>query len=315
MPRAGSARGSDGDSGSRRHARRRGRVRRGRGARGWGIAREVAAAATTLSRRVSPETAAAERVTHSMDAQRWRERQGAFVVHDGTPEPDPETTLAIIAGAIAGRWLARHSDRVRGQLLDLGCGNQPYGPWYRPLVGSFVTLDAVPLPGVDVVAMADQLPFDSGTFDTVLATEVLEHVTDAERAAAEIARVLRVDGHALVTVPYLYPTHEEPYDFRRFTHYGLARLLERHGLDVLSLDAKGGPGTLLLHYMTLAARQGVSALGGRLGKPDALRRPTLRAAITRPQQLLARRLHTEAGVSGLAARMSLGYMAVARKGG
>jgi SAM-dependent methyltransferase len=249
-----------------------------------------------------------------MEEERWRERQGAFVVHEGVPEPDPETSLAIIPGTIIGRWLALHSDRVGGRLLDLGCGNQPYAPWYRPLVQRVITLDAVPLPGVDVVAMADELPFAAGTFDTVLATEVLEHVTDAEQAAAEIARVLRAGGHALVTVPYLYPTHEEPFDFLRFTHYGLLGLLRRHGFEVLSLDAKGGPGILAMHYLTLAARQGVSAVGCRLGQPDALRRPGVRAAISRPQRVVARWLRTPLGVDGMAARISLGYMAVARKG-
>jgi SAM-dependent methyltransferase len=249
-----------------------------------------------------------------MTDDRRRERQGEYRVRNGIPEPDVATSLAILHGTIIGRWLNRQQAWVGGDLLDLGCGNRPFAAWYRPLVASSVGLDAVAVARVDVVAMADRLPIRTGAFDTVLATQVLEHVTDADLMVAEMHRVLRPGGHALVTVPYLYPTHEEPYDYWRFTHFGLASILHRHGFDVVELDAKGGAGTMSLHYLTLAARAAAAALERRRS-PNPSARPgrATRALIAYPQKAIARWLPERSGVTGIATRLSLGYMAVGRR--
>jgi SAM-dependent methyltransferase len=171
-------------------------------------------------------------------------------------------------------------------------------------VKEVVALDATPGEGVGVVGFADRLPFASRTFDTVLATEVLEHVENVERAASELFRVLQPGGHALITVPYLYPTHEAPYDFRRFTHFGLADLLKRHGFEVLSLQAKGGPAIMLAHYGVLAVTQ---ALGTRT------RNPALRKILSAPQVAFTQRRQVRRDPSGRSAIISLGYMAAARR--
>lgn len=238
-----------------------------------------------------------------MQGERLRHRQGPVRVRDGVPYSNPDTTLSLLPGAAVGRWLAAQRQYFRGRLLDSGCGNQPFREWYSPLVDEVYCLDAAPHDGVNVVGFADRLPFANESFDTLLVTEVLEHVGDAELAADEIARVLRPGGHAVITVPYLYPTHEAPYDFRRFTHFGLRSLLERHGLEVVTLDAKGGGLLLIAHLFVLSL---VAALG-RLTHV----RP-LRAVLAAPQQLAFRRVRVS-GVHGTAARASLGYMAVARK--
>jgi SAM-dependent methyltransferase len=239
------------------------------------------------------------------DEARTRHRQGAVRIVDGIPYADPATTLSLLPAAAVGQWLAAHSHLLRGVLLDNGCGNQPYRPWYEPHVDRVVALDATPHPGVGVLGFADRLPFRSSMFDTVLATEVLEHVENVERAAAELFRVLRPGGHALITVPYLYPTHEAPYDFRRFTHFGLADLLRRNGFEILSLQAKGGPGVMLAHYAVLATMQ---ALG-----EDRIRRAGLRRIIAAPQQAAARRRQLRRDPTGRSAIISLGYMAAVRR--
>jgi SAM-dependent methyltransferase len=238
--------------------------------------------------------------------ERHRARRGPAQLVDGIPYSNPESTLSLLPGAAMGEWLARQRPFVRGRLLDNGCGNQPYRPWYEPLVDEVVALDAIAMDGVSVLGFADRLPFASQSFDTVLATEVLEHVENAERAAEEIFRVLRPGGHALVTVPYLYPTHEAPYDFRRFTHYGLADLLRRQGFEVVSLEAKGGPGLMFAHFAVLGLTQ---ALGSRV------ERPRVRKAVAAPQEAYVRRRRSAAEVTGLRAVASLGYMATARRPG
>jgi SAM-dependent methyltransferase len=235
---------------------------------------------------------------------RLRERRGPVRLVNGIPYSNRDTTLSLIPGAAVGEWLHAHRGLVHGRLLDAGCGNKPYEPWYSPLVSSSIALDAAPLEGVDVVGFADRLPFAAETFDTVLCTEVLEHVQDAERAAAELFRVTRPGGTVLVTVPYLYPTHEAPYDMRRFTHFGLADLMARHGFEVLDVEAKGGAGRLLAHYVVLFL---VAALG------PLTRFGPLRALLAYPQEAFLRVRRTPLRVRGTATRISLGYMLAARR--
>jgi SAM-dependent methyltransferase len=246
------------------------------------------------------------------ESLRLRHRQGAARVVDGVPYSDRESTLSLLPGAAVGRWLAGQAPRVRGRLMDLGCGNQPFMGWYGPLVDEVVPVDAAPIPGVVVVDLGEPLPFEDESFDTVLCTSVLEHVDNPELAMGEIARVLRSGGHALVTVPFLYPTHEAPYDFQRYTHYGLSGLARRHGLEVLDLGAQGGPVLMVVHYVVLAVRQGLWLAARALGPLGFLVDNRLvRLVLAAPQEALRTRVSTR--LSGLAKIASLGYMVAVRK--
>jgi SAM-dependent methyltransferase len=246
------------------------------------------------------------------ESLRLRHRQGAARVVDGVPYSDRESTLSLLPGAAVGRWLAGQAPRVRGRLMDLGCGNQPFKGWYGPLVDEVVPVDAAPIPGVVVVDLGEPLPFEDESFDTVLCTSVLEHVDNPELAMGEIARVLRSGGHALVTVPFLYPTHEAPYDFQRYTHYGLAGLARRHGLEVLDLGAQGGPVLMVAHYVVLAVRQGLWLAARALGPLGFLvDNRVVRLVLAAPQEALRTRVSTR--LSGLAKIASLGYMIAVRK--
>jgi len=245
---------------------------------------------------------------------RQRHRQGAVRMRDGVPYSNHATTLSLLPGAAVAEWLHDHASFVCGRMLDCGCGNAPYAGWYEPLVQRSVKFDAAAGPHLDVVGFADVLPFASDTFDSILCTEVLEHVTDAERAASELFRVLRPGGHLLATVPYLYPTHEAPHDFRRLTHFGLRSLLERHGFEVVSVEAKGGFGLLAAHFLVLAVVNAIDGVWHALG----FKRPLsswrlLRPLLWGPQEARIRSRRIPRRIRGSAERTSLGYMALARK--
>ncbi len=247
-----------------------------------------------------------------VEDQRIRHRQGHVHLVDGVPYSDRASTLSLLPGAVVGRWLADNAGSVSGLLLDLGAGNQPFRPWYAHLAERCVAIDVAPAPGLDVLSLAAPLPFASATFDTVLCTSVLEHVDDAEAAISEIARILRPGGRLIITAPFLYPTHEAPYDFWRTTHWGLRSLLTRHGLEVDTLAAQGGPGLLVAHYLIGGFGQGLMLSARRLGRLGALiDNRVVRALLAGPQDLVRSRVSYRMTRSSRAA--SLGYMAVARK--
>jgi len=141
--------------------------------------------------------------------------------------------------------LASLAPAARGLLLDVGCGRKPYARLFAPYVTHYIGLD-VPSSihgqtALDLVASGLSLPIKASTFDTVLATEVIEHVPDPGQMLAEIHRVLAPDGVIILSAPLHEPLHELPYDYYRFTHKGLEILLEKHGFRVERIERRGGP--------------------------------------------------------------------------
>jgi SAM-dependent methyltransferase len=129
-------------------------------------------------------------------------------------------------------WIRAHA---HGRVLDIGSADGYVGAWLEGC--EYFALDypttARNLYGTRPHVFADgaALPFADETFDTVLLLEVLEHVADARSVLANIARVLKPGGVLLLSVPFLYPLHDAPYDHRRFTAPGLEAAIRRAGLD------------------------------------------------------------------------------------
>ena len=84
-----------------------------------------------------------------------------------------------------------------------------------------VNVDIRPFESVAVVCDAQALPFRDGEFDAVVCHQVLEHVPDADRAVVEMHRVLKPGGRVIVTVPFYFPFHASPHDYRRWTVPGM----------------------------------------------------------------------------------------------
>ena len=138
------------------------------------------------------------------------------------------------------RALRRELGALRGRVLDVGCGLQPY----RSLLGPEVEYVGLDRPGrepkADLEGDAQAIPAPDGSFDAVMSTQVLEHVTDPAAALREAVRVLRPGGRVVLTVPGCWPAHEVPHDFWRFTRHGVLHLVEAAGLGELRLEVLGG---------------------------------------------------------------------------
>jgi SAM-dependent methyltransferase len=152
----------------------------------------------------------------------------------------------------ARRDIHRDGSGLRGRLLDLGCGNQPYRSFLPPEV-EYVGLDYPPTQAAlhlevqpEIYGDARNLPFADQSFDAALCFQVLEHVDRPETVIREIGRVLKPGGLGLISAPFCYNLHMEPYDFFRFSPYGLRDLLEKNGFRVRQLRGQGGIGALLV---------------------------------------------------------------------
>ena len=140
-----------------------------------------------------------------------------------------------------------------GRTLEAGAGRSPYGSLLKTLADDVMTMDIDASRGkVDIVAdVQDMSDIPSSTFDTVVCTQVLEHVPRPSEAMKELSRVLRPRGVLILSAPHLSMVHEAPNDFYRYTRYGLTYLAEQAGLEVLSVEAAGGLVTFLLHTVSL----------------------------------------------------------------
>ena len=139
------------------------------------------------------------------------------------------------------RFIERHASRRR--TLDIGAQNGPYGAYFPHRVA----LDVQRGIGVQVIGDAQALGIRDASFDVVLCTEVLEHLPEPQRAIDEIFRVLVPGGQLLLTTRVLFPIHDAPHDYFRFTKYGLRHLLRRFEISELEeeTDAVGTVAVLL----------------------------------------------------------------------
>jgi SAM-dependent methyltransferase len=117
------------------------------------------------------------------------------------------------------------SGEMTGRLLDVGCGSKPYQPFFpeADYVGLDIDTEVARKRGVaDHFYNGDIFPFETSSFDSVLCNQVLEHVFNPDDFLNEVNRVLKPSGKLLLTVPFVWDEHEQPYDYARYSSFGVA---------------------------------------------------------------------------------------------
>lgn len=119
---------------------------------------------------------------------------------------------------------------IEGRVLDFGCGSKPYQSLFTS-ASSYV--------GVDIYWDGINLPFPDDSFDAVVAFEVFEHVFQAVDTLKELKRVLRPGGNLVISTPFMFGEHEAPFDFFRYTSFGILRLVQSLGFEAITLKKTG----------------------------------------------------------------------------
>ncbi len=131
----------------------------------------------------------------------------------------------------------KQSHMLGGDILDVGCGTKPYQELFS--FTSYVGIDTHKSghdhtdEPVDIFYDGKKFPLEDEAFDSVICNQVLEHVFEPDELLSEIRRVLKPQGHFLLTVPFTWDEHEQPYDYARYSSFGLRYLIEKNGFDIV----------------------------------------------------------------------------------
>jgi SAM-dependent methyltransferase len=151
----------------------------------------------------------------------------------------------LITNLIAVFYQKNIKIHVQGRLLDLGAGKVPLYGAYRGYITENVCVDwpnsSHDNKHIDFYCdLSKKLPFDDGEFDSILISDVIEHVPDPDFLWREIARVLKINGKVIGNTPFFYWIHEQPFDYYRFTEYALKRFASIVDLNVIEIKPIGG---------------------------------------------------------------------------
>ncbi len=156
---------------------------------------------------------------------------------------------------VLGQVIKKHCGEMRGTMLDFGCGTAPYRHLFQ--IDRYLGLEIDALGHTlkhthsTLLYSGGDIPLENESVDSILMTEVLEHVFNPTQVLAEFYRILRPGGRVIITCPFSWPLHEEPYDYARYTPFALQHLVQSSGLEVKYLE-KTGNWILVLIQLVLA---------------------------------------------------------------
>ncbi|MCD4724157.1 MAG: class I SAM-dependent methyltransferase [Bacteroidales bacterium] len=180
--------------------------------------------------------------------ENWK--NSVYVYRKGRLKASRDPKEVGISSRLATDLIAEYYDRnlkkyAKGKLLDLGCGKVPLYGVYREYIDDNTCIDwEGSVTGNEYLDMYADLnsPLDlsDNTYDTILLSDVLEHIKEPKILWGEMARVLKDDGILIINVPFYYWLHAHPHDYYRYTKYALLAFAEESGFEVIELVPIGG---------------------------------------------------------------------------
>ncbi len=140
-------------------------------------------------------------------------------------------------------------------VLDAGAGSQPYRDLFDHAhyeSADFEAVDKSYAPSTYICDLAS-IPVEDGRFDRVVFNQVLEHIPEPSIVLSELRRVMKGDAKIICTCPLFYEEHEIPYDFYRYTQFGLKHLFQEAGFEIETIDwMEGYFGTLGYQFSSMS---------------------------------------------------------------
>lgn len=155
-------------------------------------------------------------------------------------------------------FLDKFTPLYAGVLYDLGAGESAYKDFFLQHASKYVAVDWASSyhdTKADITADLNKpLPIESAIADTVVSISVMEHLCEPQSMLNEAFRILKPGGRIVLQVPWQWWVHEAPYDFFRYTPYGLKYLFEKAGFAEVTIESQSGFFTtwiLKLNYFSL----------------------------------------------------------------
>jgi SAM-dependent methyltransferase len=194
--------------------------------------------------------------------------------------------LRRVLGFNASRyWLKREMARFAATIppgtlvLDAGAGEAPYRALLahcRYEAADFVKVDK-PYAEQTYVCDLSEIPVEDERFGCVIFNQVMEHLAEPELTLCELRRVLKPGGRLFYSAPLFYEEHEQPYDFFRYTQFGVRHLFAKAGLTVRDVQWLEGYYCTAGYQLRLMARHLPTTELAKLGLPGLVFCPLIMA--------------------------------------
>jgi SAM-dependent methyltransferase len=172
--------------------------------------------------------------------------------------------ITDLVTALYERHLRAHA---RGRLLDLGCGKVPLYEAYAPFASEVTCVDWCDGEHIDLVCdLAQPLPFANDRFDTIILSDVLEHIAEPALLWREMTRVLAPRGRIIMNVPFYYSVHAHPHDYYRYTCFALERFVALNRTELVLLVPVGGIAEIMADLLAKALSK-LPLLGSPMAMP------------------------------------------------
>jgi len=156
------------------------------------------------------------------------------------------------------RKVSQRFDRTGASVLEVGAGTKPSRALFSR--ANYVCTDIARYQGVDGLCDVSNMPYRDASFDLVICNNLLEHLSEPWKAADEMHRCLKHGGVCFSVVPFLFPLHDVPHDFFRFTEYALANLFRNWSsvdikkVNLLPCGRINLIGRFVLYYVTVVQK-------------------------------------------------------------
>lgn len=149
-----------------------------------------------------------------------------------------------LAYNIGDRFLQKYIRLYKGTIFDFGCGEAPYKDFFLKYADQYIGIDwadSFHYTKADIIADLNKiLPTKSAVADTVTSISLIEHLCEPQTMLNEAFRILKSGGYLILQVPWQWLTHEEPYDYFRYTPYGLKYVFTKAGFVDVYVEPSSG---------------------------------------------------------------------------